>query len=109
MNKFEELRTHINQRVRELSQAPGGTNSITNFAKESELIKILQYMRKLDVDADLDRKFTEQVKMENESLSEAAAAEWGKEHDGFLYTGIPDFDKSAFNKILEATKIKSVK
>lgn len=107
MNKYEQLREYIIQRVKEISQAPGGTNSITNFAKESELRLILKYMNSLDIEVDQDRKFYEQVQSENNSLSDSADDEWDRINGAFLYTGIPNFDRAAFDKIQKELKVKS--
>jgi hypothetical protein len=99
VNKWNELRDYINDTIKTLSQAPGGTNSITNLAKENQLTRVLQEMKRLDFEYDQDRKFEEQVKAENESLSEAA-------DDGFYFTDVPDFDRKAWQKILAATESK---
>ena len=107
MNKYEQLREYIVQRVEEISQAPGGTNSITNVAKESELRLVLKYMNCLDIEVDQDRKFYEQVQSENNSLSEAADSKWDRINGSFLYTGIPTFDRAAFNKIQREIRVKS--
>lgn len=109
MNKWEILKDYVTSRKKDLDRAPGGTTSITNFAKEVELRLILQEMLRIEVESDQDRKFQEQVRMENESLSDAADDEWNRTGNGFYYSGVPDFDRKAYSKILEATKTKSVK
>lgn len=107
MNKYEQLREYVTQRIKEISQAPGGTNSITNFAKESELRLLLKHMNCLDIEINQERKFYEQVQLENNSLSDSADAEWDRVKGSFLYTGIPNFDRVAFDKIQRELKVKS--
>ena len=102
--KWNALKDFINSKIAELNQTSDNTNSITDLAKESELVSILQEMRRLDVEFNQDRKFEEQVKSENDSLSESADVEWERTDRGFYFSDVPIFDRAAWKNILKQSK-----
>lgn len=108
MNKYDQLRLHIQDRIKQIQGMQINTNIY--FAKETELCSIIKLMDQLDNQEKIDNTeldIVRNIKSVNESLSEAAELEWQKEKETFYYHGIPDFDKRAFEEILREKGIIS--
>lgn len=105
MNKYNKLREYINERLHLLrrctNDVPSKASTQNNLAIELELKFLLQKMDNLDLEERnaQEQQIEDSVKEVNDALSDSAEFDWIGNDNGFLYTGIPTFDRQAYRKI----------